>query len=340
MPDELSKTLTRRSFLASSAAAASATFLIPRFARAGDAEITLKLATVAPPATPWARHIKRLKKRVKEESEGRVRIKSYLGGAMGDEIHTASLVRAGNAQIWFGDIGALAKLDPELGAFNLPYLFPSHAKADDIIDNHLVDDVASRLNAVGFELLFFSEYGYRSIGTNFGFVKSTHDLKGKSLRSRPTDVHTNTLRKLGATPEQLGESLVMKGFETDSIEGFDASPRFTLGSYWYTAITHVTTTRHSYAPMVAIMNSDAWSQLPANVRKNVFGNRAGEANRGRKWVRARPQALRAKFAKAGISIHESTTSELDIFKQATEITHEMFTTKHGSTLYSAITKHL
>ncbi len=180
---------TRRSFVVGSAAAVTTFFIGRPKAHAEDAEITLKFATVAPPGTPWSAHTDRLKKRVKEGTEGRVKIKVYLGGALGDEDATASRCRKGGIAGWAGTTAALASICPDLATLELPYLFPDLATADDILDNKIYTDVDTLLAKAGFKLLFFSENGHRSIGTNFGFVKGTGDLKGKKMRSQKHDVH-------------------------------------------------------------------------------------------------------------------------------------------------------
>src|SRR5690606_38498362 len=194
---------TRRNFIAGSAAAASTFFIGRPKARAGEAEITLKFATVAPSGTPWSSHTTRLKKRVKDGTDGRVRIKVYLGGALGDEDATANRCRKGGIAGWAGTSASLASIIPELAALELPYLFPNVKAADDVLDNRVTADLERMLGKAGFKLLFFSENGHRSIGTNFGFIKSIADLKGKKMRSQSHDVHLNTWRALGASPQPI-----------------------------------------------------------------------------------------------------------------------------------------
>lgn len=330
----------RRNFMVGTAAAVSTFFIGRPRAHAEDGEITLKFATVAPPDTPWSKHVDRLKKRVKEGTEGRVRVKAYLGGALGDEIATASRCRKGAIAGWAGTFEALASIVPELAVFGLPYLFPSEKVADDIIDNKIKNDIAAELDKAGFTLLFFSENGYRSIGSNFGFVKSTGDLKGKKMRSQQGDVHTNTWRALGASPQPIAVTDVMPALQTGLVDGFDNTPLFTFAASWYQAITHWTQTLHSYQPALAVMHKDTFNSLPDDVKALMIGDMAAESAWGRKKVRAIKQDLIDNFAAVGIQVHNSTASEIEAFKKATAPTHKQFTDKYGSTLYKAIIKGL
>jgi tripartite ATP-independent transporter DctP family solute receptor len=331
---------TRRNFIAGSAAAVSTFFIGRPRALAGEAEITLKLATVAPPGTPWEKHLTRIKKRIKEESGGRVKIKAYLGGARGDEQTTASQCRKGSIQLWAGSISALMDINPELGVFDLPYLFPDLQTADAILDTHVRADLEKVLEKAGFKLMFFSENGYRSFGTNFGFVKSTADLKGKKIRVQPNDLYNWTISAMGGSPQGIAVTEAMTALQTGVVDGFDNTPLFTFAASWYQAITHFTITEHCYQPAVAVISLASWNELPEDVRAMLIKDIQGESDYGRKGVRKLKADLEANFEAAGIQVHRSTSSERAAFKSATESVHKKFTDKYGSTLYKVISKHV
>jgi TRAP-type C4-dicarboxylate transport system substrate-binding protein len=340
MTDNKPLVSTRRNFAIGTAAAVSTFFIGRSKAHAEDAEITLKFATVAPDNTPWSAHTDRLKKRVKEGTGGKVRIKVYLGGALGDEDATASRCRKGGIAGWAGTTAALAAICPDLAALELPYLFPDLATADDILDNKIYGDIDKMLSRAGFKLLFFSENGHRSIGTKFGFVKTTADLRGKKMRSQKHDVHQNTWRALGASPEPIAVTDVMTALQTGVVDGFDNTPLFTFAASWFQGITHFTVTEHSYQPAVAVMHLDTWSSLPADVQALIASDVKAESAWGRKQVRKIGPGLIANFGAAGIAVHTPSADELAAFASATMPTHKKFTDKYGSAFYKSITKHI
>lgn len=331
---------TRRNFLAGSAAAVSTFFIGRPKALANESEITLKLATVAPPGTPWEKHLNRIKKRIKEESGGRVKIKAYLGGARGDEQTTASQCRKGSLQLWAGSLSALMDINPELGVCDLPYLFPDLKTADAILDTHARADIEKVLEKAGFKLMFFSENGYRSLGTKFGAVKSTADLKGKKIRVQPNDLYNWTISAMGGSPQGIAVTEAMTALQTGVVDGFDNTPLFTFAASWYQAITDFTLTKHSYQVAVAVISMQTWNELPENVREILVKDIKGESEYGRKGVRKLEPSLEANFEAAGIKLHRPTAAEQAALKKATESVHKKFTDKYGSTLYKAISKHL
>src|SRR6185295_4099636 len=107
---------SRRKLLAGAAATVVAR-------RALAEPITLKLASVAPDRTPWAEQLTAYKQKVEAEAKGRLKIKPFLGGALGDESQTVGECRRGAIALWGGTTGALATSVPEISVLELPYLF-------------------------------------------------------------------------------------------------------------------------------------------------------------------------------------------------------------------------
>jgi TRAP-type C4-dicarboxylate transport system substrate-binding protein len=328
---------TRRTFVKTSSAAAVSTFFIGRGARANDPEITLKLATAAPRGTPWWKHLSAFKKRIKEGSGGRIKIKAYPGSALGDEISTLDSTKRNRIQVWAGTGGAIGSKIPEMALWELPYLFPNVEAADHVLDS-LFDTLDALMQKNGFKLLFFSENGHRSIGMKGGFVHSPKDLVGKKMRAQQGYVHENTWKALGASPVPIPVTEVLTSLQNGVVDGFDNTPLFTFAGSWYQAVSHFTLTRHSYQPGFVVMAKAAWDALSPADQALIAGDRNIEAKVGRKGVRKLKNQLVANFTAAGIEVHESTAAELKAFKAATAGTHGKFKSKYGGSLLGKVKK--
>lgn len=312
--------------LTSSAAAAS--FFIGGRARAADPEFVIKLGTTAPAGTPWEKALKSWKRRVKEATGGRVKVKAYWGGALGDEQTIADRVSRGSVQVYGGSAGGLANKVPELEGIELPYLFPTLKAADKALDSGY-DFIDGLLNRRGYKLLFYSENGRRNIGLQGGFVKSAADLKGKKIRSQQTDVHLDTWRGLGASPVPMPVTEVLSSLQTGVVQGFDNTLVFTFAASWYQAIDHFTLTQHSYQPGIIAVSKKYWDGLPADIRTALLGDPAAEAKKHRRMVRAMEPVLVENFKTAGIAVHQSTAAEKQALAKATKSAHAKFRKKHS-----------
>ena len=329
----------RRSFVAGAAASAALAPFFIGTARAADPELTIKVATPAPRGTPWYKHLKKWKSRVKEGSGETIKIKAYPGSALGDELSTLKATKRGRIHAWAGTAGALSSLIPELGAFELPYLFPSLAAADKAIDA-MYGEIDNLMQKNGLKLLFASENGHRSIGFKGEAITKPSQLVGKPMRAQQGFVHEKFWKAIGASPQPLPVTDVLDALQRGVVVGFDNTPLFTFAGSWYQAITHFTLTEHCYQPGFVVMNLDTWKELGADRQALVLGDPMAEAAYGRQEVRKLGPALIANFEAAQIKVHKPTAAELTVFKNKTKSVHTAFTGKYGSTFYNGLKKHM
>jgi TRAP-type transport system periplasmic protein len=284
--------------------------------------VIAKLASAAPDDTPWSEHVKAFKARVEKGTEGRVKLKLHLGSALGDENMTLSETKRGAIQIWAGTIGSLASLIPELGFIELPYLFRSEEEADHVIDTVVGADVQKLLEARGFVLLFWSENGYRSIGTSFGPVTTPEALQGRKMRSQESEVHLLTWRALKASPVPIPTTEVLSSLQTRVVEGFDQTPLYTFAASLHQGITDYTVTEHIYQPGLCVVNREWLRKLSPADQKVFTQDLLGESQRGRKGVRELAPLLLENFTASKIKVHVLTDAQKDVFAQATAPVHE------------------
>ena len=61
---------------------------------------TLKIATLAPAGTTWMKEMKKGADIIAEKTEGRVKLKFYPGGVMGNESSVHRKIKIGSGQLW------------------------------------------------------------------------------------------------------------------------------------------------------------------------------------------------------------------------------------------------
>jgi tripartite ATP-independent transporter DctP family solute receptor len=331
-----SDSLKRRELLQAAAALAPVAFASHAWA-AGEPNV-VKLATVAPDGTPWAEQLKTFKTRVESGTAGRLKIKSFMGGALGDENSTASECKRGAIQIWGGSTGALATVVPELALFEMPYLFRTEAEADHVLDQVLYEDMKQLLSKKGLTLLFWAENGYRSFGSNFGPIQTPAQIKGKKMRSQESDLHLEMYRALGASPVPIAVTEVISALQTGVVDGFDQTPLFTFAASWHQGIKHYSLTEAIYQPGIVVANKAWFDKLSPEDQKTVLGDPAAEAKSGRKGVRELAPLLIENFRSAGIQVHEVSSEQKRVFAKLCEPTHARWMSGKGKTAAPMVKK--
>ncbi len=336
---------SRRTFVKGTAASAAiAPFFIGRSASAAATpEVTIDFGTVAPKGTPWEDLAKRMRKHIEKKSDGRIKIKTFLGGSKGDELSMTESAMAGRLGGIGVSIGAFASAAaPELECLEMPYLFKSEKSAQKALNanRQMIHDI---MWDRGFKLLLFAENGYRSLGTTFP-VEKPSDLKGRKIRTQQTKSHVKLFSEWNASAVPMGITEVLSSLQTGVVDGYDNTELFAFAAALYMATTHWTQTKHIYQPAAILLSrKGAWDKMAPDLQEMIEGE-AEEMlkieDRGFRMVRALGPQLEKNFTDLGIDVAKP---DLAPFRKAAEAVHADFrkrTTKQGVALLDALKKSL
>ncbi len=301
-------------------------------------EFVIKMATVAPRGTPWAKHMKAIAKRIHAESGGRVKLKVFLGGSLGGEVETIRALRRGRLQGWGGSTAAVAEgaRIPQLQLMELPFLFNSLAEADHVLDNVIANDFIKILDKKGFTFGLWHENGWRNFATKTKAILKVSDMRGVKMRSQESPVHLAMYKALGAQAESIPVPEVLGALKTGMVDGFDNTPLFSSATGWYEGAKHYSITRHIYQPAVILYSKKFLDKMPPDLRKIVIGNPAKEAKEGRARVRKMGPELLQIFRGAGIKVHKMTAAQRAPFAAVTRKVHTKFAGQIGKSLLNKV----
>lgn len=281
-------------------------------ASAAEPEFTVKLATVAPDGSPWASGLVEFKKRAEAATGGRLKVKLFLGGTLGDENDTVTAVKRGQIQAFGGSTGAIASQVPEFNLLELPYLFDRVEEADFVLDKIIKKDIEKACSDRGIQFGFWSENGYRSFGGKFPVTKP-EDLKGRKMRSQDNPIHLLMYRTFGGSPVPIPTTEVLTALQTGAVDGYDQSALYLFAASWHTASAFYSVTNHIYQPAAIVYNKAAWDSYPPEIQTAL--TEAGLAVEGdlRKKVRAMVPILLTNVQELGVKVNVLTPAELAPF---------------------------
>lgn len=300
----------------------------PAPASAAEPEFVMKVGTVAPDGTPWAKSVKVLRKRIHRESGGRIKVKIFWSGALGGEKSLVRKTARGQVQAIGVSTGAIGTMAPEMGVIELPYLFDSLAEADHVLDQPAMFDAVSKVLAdKGFVMHLWAENGFRSFATKDKVIATPADLQGLKMRSQEQYTHTAWYRALGASPVQIPVPEVMQSLQTGVVDGYDNTLLYAFAVSWYQPVKHVTLTKHIYQPAVIVYSKKWFDSLPADLQKILMANRVADTASGRQGVRALTPLLETNYGKAGKTLHRLTDAQLAAFQKLSPPVHKDFLSK-------------
>lgn len=292
----------------------SALFVVGESHRAGAQEaaaapITLRIGTVAPEGTPWEKQMKSLRSHIERESQGRVKVRVFMGGSLGGEKALVRRVSQGTLECFAGSTAALGSVVEELNIIETPYLFDDAATADRALDGPALPIVQQALSEHNFTFGLWAENGFRSWFTRERPIRTPSDLQGLRMRSQEASVHLATYRAFGASPNPIDVTNVLTALQTGAVDGFDNTPLFAFATSWYQAAHHLNLSQHSYQPGIVVYSSTWLNQQPADIREMLTHIPANIVADGRQGVRRMDPILIQNLERAGIEVHRPTAAE-------------------------------
>src|SRR5258706_3495588 len=166
--------------------------------------IQICMGGYGPPTTTHSRAIKMMGDRLIAQFGDEVDIK-YVWNVMdfgykAEEVLWMS--ERGLLTVAYQSTSYLTESVPELEFADLPFLFATLAEARVAMDGKLGAYLSQKIEArvPGYRMLGYFENGYRHISNRLKPVHVPADLKGMTIRSLPSVMHSRTYELLGATP--------------------------------------------------------------------------------------------------------------------------------------------
>jgi len=224
---------------------------------------TLKIATVTPEGSQWMKDMRASAKEIKERTEGRVQIKYYGGGVMGNDQKVLSRIRIGSLQGGAFTPNALAGQYADLNLYGLPMVFDSEEEAAYVRSR--MDGTLSRgLEQAGFVNFGFAGGGFAVLMSNTP-IDSLDDLKGKKVWIPEGDeISRRAMEALSLSPVTLPLTDVLTGLQTGLIDIVAMSPIGALVLQWHTKVKYITELPLVYTLGFMAVDKRAFGKLSAD----------------------------------------------------------------------------
>jgi len=275
---------------------------------------TLKIATIAPDGTTWMKEMRAGAQEIEEKTAGRVKLKFYPGGVMGNYKRVMKKIRLGQLHGGAMTGGELSSIYPDMQIYTLPMVFSSYAEIDYVRPQ--IDPVLKKgLEEKGFVCLGISEGGFAYMMSSDP-IRSIADLKAHKVWVPEDDVLSDALfNKMGINPIPLPLADVYTGLQTGLIDTVGATPMGALAFQWHTRLGAVTEVPLGYLIGVLIVDEKRFKRLSAADQKIVMDVMRGIFKRMDKLNREDNIKAIAAMKNQDIAFVEPSDEELKTWKQ-------------------------
>ncbi len=199
----------------------------------------LKVASIAPDGSSWMRAMRAGADRIREGSNGRVVIKFYPGGVMGDDAQILRRIRIGQLNGGAFTSGGLSARYPALNLYGIPLLFQSLDEVD-YVRERLDPLLMTGLEDAGFVSFGFVEGGFAQLMSNEP-IRTVDDMSRRKVWSPDGDqIGFMALQAMGVSPVVLPVTDVLTGLQTGLLDVVASSPVVALVLQWHTKVRYVT----------------------------------------------------------------------------------------------------
>ncbi len=200
---------------------------------------TLKIATLTPENSQWMKDMRASAKEIAERTDGRVKIRYYGGGVMGNDKQVLAKMRLRSLAGGAFTPTSLASRYPDLNLYGLPLVFESEEEAA-YVRERMDEDLRKGLEEAGFVSFGFAAGGFAILMSNTP-IDSLDDMRGKRVWVPEGDpVSYASMEALDLSPVTLPVTDVLTGLQTGLIDVVAMSPIGALVFQWHTKVQYVT----------------------------------------------------------------------------------------------------
>jgi TRAP-type C4-dicarboxylate transport system substrate-binding protein len=279
------------------------------------ADETVRIATIAPDGTSWARSVRAMVHEVENATGGNLHFKVYFGGIAGDEIEMLERVRRGQLDgVLSGGI-ACETLAPSLRVVRIPGVFQTWNETSFVLGKlRTVFEDEVRRNG-------FTYLGEAIVGPPIPFtrkpVSSLADLRTQRLWIWDTDqVLRVALPDIGMNVVPLPIRDALRAYEAGQTDGFITPAVVTLGFQWSTAVRYYADLRLGFVVGCLIVANRTFDALPLPTQQAMRVAAAHMKARFEEEGRAQEeQLLHGLLEKQGLqAVHVGEQARLELFE--------------------------
>ncbi len=304
------------------------------------AQVTAKFAVTLPEKSHQGQGVAKFIELVDAKSGGKIKIKGFYGGALGNDVQVTSALQGGTIEFTVPQTTTLTGMVKEYEILDFPFLFATEQQAEKVLDGPVGDKLMAMLPAKGLVGLAYWENGFFNATNSKHPIARVEDFEGLKFRSIQAKITQETIKALGATPVPLAVPELYSALETRTIDGQGTPTAVIFALKLFEVQKYLSLTRHSYGAFIPLVSKKFWDGLSEGDRK-ILKDAAIEARAYQRGV-AREQAKSAQAAMAakGMQVNDVTDAEHERMRERVQPVWKMFIPSVGESLYKEVTVQL
>jgi len=279
---------------------------------------------------------------LKEKTGGRIELQLFPGGTLsgGNQQKEIELLQSGVIQVSILPSGTLTVIDPRLQVVGLPWMVPTSAAADKLMDGPLAQETMNWLRAKRLEPIAVASNGFRQLANRKHKVTKPEDLKGFKLRLFGNKVLVEAWKALGAQPVVIGFAELYTALQQGTVDGEELPWVYKFSSKFYEIEKYGTELNYSFDLIYLIFSQQLWRGFSKSDQDILRSTAQLAAKDEREFLAKSNQEVVSKLRAKGMKITVLTPEQLGAFQAKMPPVYDMFAPKIGQEVIDRFRKGL
>ena len=231
--------------------------------------ITIRLASIAPEATPWGDALNRMAAEWSRVTNGEVELVVFHGGVAGDEAEALRKLRLNQIQAAVFTAQGLKTVMPETMVISYPLLIRNDAELDEVLSK-IRPELDARIANNGFVTLAWSRGGWVQIFSK-NQVFTPNEVRSQRMGTNPDDQEfIQAFRAMGYRMVPVSMNDLLVSLNSGMIDATYMSPVMMAAGQLFASANNMLDM--NLAPFMGgiLMNQTAWRRIPERYRPQLM----------------------------------------------------------------------
>lgn len=213
------------------------------------------LGTSSPEDTVTQIYAEKFADEVYKLSDGKMKIQVYPNSVLGGDRELLESCKDGDIPFIVQNTAPQVTFMKDIAVFDMPRVYSTIDEVREAVDNpEFLGAIGDVYNEGGYELLGFSDQGFRVMSTNTK-INSIDDFKGQKIRTMENSYHMAFWKALGASPTPMTFSEVYIGLQQGTIDAQENPYEVIVSNKLYEQQDYIVETNH-LPHLISLLVSD------------------------------------------------------------------------------------
>ena len=231
--------------------------------------VVVKMATLAPEGTDWHGMLIEMGQEWKDVTKGKVNLRIYPGGILGDERDMVRKMRIGQIHAAGMTAEGLSEIVPEFSGYFVPLVYQNSEDVANVTEA-LLPDFETKLEDKGFKLLYLGEltwvYWFSS-----NPIRTPDDLKKRKFFTWAGDFKWEQVYKnAGYNPVPLASTDILSSLQTGLINTIPMPPIYALAQQSFSIANNMLDLKWGVLMAGIVVDLKTWNRIPQKYHEKLI----------------------------------------------------------------------